>query len=66
MIPTLTQPAGGGGQGSRIRIAKNWYLLIEDEELEAIEVESNHVIEIEFVVPRSQIDERFLCSGCRT
>jgi Ku protein len=38
------------------------YLLIEDEELEAIEVESNHIIEIDSFVPRSQIDERFLDS----
>ena len=41
---------------------KNSYLLIEDEELEAIEVESNHIIEIDSFVPRSQIDERFLDS----
>ena len=36
--------------------------MIEDEELEAIEVESNHMIEINSFVPRSQIDERFLDS----
>ena len=33
-----------------------------DEELEAIEVESNHIIEIDLFVPRGQIDQRFLDS----
>ena len=47
-------------KGRGYEYAKNSYLLIEDEELEAIEVESNHMIEINSFVPRSQIDERFL------
>jgi DNA end-binding protein Ku len=42
--------------------AKNSYLLIEDEEIESIEVESNHMIEIDSFVPRSEIDERYLDS----
>ena len=49
-------------KGRGYEYAKNSYLLIEDEELEAIEVESNHMIEIDSFVPRSQIDERFLDS----
>ena len=49
-------------KGRGYEYAKNSYLLIEDEELEAIEVESNHMIEINSFVPRSQIDERFLDS----
>ena len=49
-------------KGRGYEYAKNSYLLIEDEELEAIEVESNHMIEIDLFVPRSQIDERFLDS----
>jgi DNA end-binding protein Ku len=42
--------------------AKNSYLWIEDEEIESIEVESNHMIEIDSFVPRSEIDERYLDS----
>ena len=36
--------------------------MIEDEELEAIAIESNHTIEIDSFVPRSEIDERYLDS----
>ena len=37
--------------------------MVEDEELEAIEIESNPTIEIDTFVPRAEIDERFLdCS----
>ena len=36
-------------KGRGYEYAKNSYLLIEDEELEAIEVESNHMIEMELV-----------------
>jgi DNA end-binding protein Ku len=36
--------------------------LIEDEELEKVEIESNHTIEIDSFVPRSEIDERFFDS----
>ena len=40
-------------------IAKGQYLLVEDEELERIEIESTHVIEIDSFVPRQEIDQRF-------
>src|SRR5919201_2071888 len=36
--------------------------LIEDAELEAIEIESTHTIEINSFVPRSAIDQRFFDS----
>jgi DNA end-binding protein Ku len=42
--------------------AKNAYVIVEDEELEAIEIESTHTIEIDSFVPRAQLDERFLDS----
>src|SRR5436309_1258610 len=38
-------------------IAKGQYLLVEDEELERIEIESTHVIEIDSFVPRQEIDQ---------
>jgi DNA end-binding protein Ku len=40
--------------------AKGAYHLIEDDELDAIAIESNHTIEIDSFVPRDQIDERYL------
>jgi DNA end-binding protein Ku len=40
-------------------IRKGQYLLIEDEELEAIEIASTHMIDIDSFVPRAEIDQRF-------
>src|SRR5437016_6527345 len=40
-------------------IARGQYLIVEDEEIDAIEIESTHVIEIDSFVPRAQIDQRF-------
>src|SRR5712672_3658318 len=40
-------------------IAKGQYLVVEDEELYRIEIESTHVIEIDSFVPRQEIDQRF-------
>jgi len=42
------------------QIAKNDYLMIEDEDLDAVEIESSHTIEIERFVPRSEIDPVYL------
>jgi hypothetical protein len=54
------EPVEAADKGRGYEYAKNSYLLIE--EVEAIEVESNHIIAIDSFVPRSQIDERFLDS----
>ena len=40
-------------------IGKGQYLLVEDEELEAIEIASTHIIDIDSFVPRAEIDQRF-------
>jgi DNA end-binding protein Ku len=39
-------------------LAKGQYLIVEDDELEAIEIESTHVIEIDSFVPRQQKQSR--------
>ena len=44
-------------------MAKQTYLAIEDDEIDAIAIESNHTIDIGSFVPRAQIDERFLDSS---
>ena len=41
-------------------IGKGHYLVIEDDELEAIEIASTHTIEIDSFVRRAEIDQRFL------
>jgi DNA end-binding protein Ku len=56
------EPVEAADKGRGYEYAKNSYLPIEDEEIESIEVESNHMIEIDSFVPRSEIDERYLDS----
>ncbi len=41
-------------------LAKGEYIELEPDELEAVAIESKHVIDIEEFVPRSEIDELFL------
>src|ERR1700726_4055813 len=43
-------------------IGKGEYLIVEDEELEKIQIESTHTIAIDSFVPRSEIDDRYLDS----
>jgi DNA end-binding protein Ku len=38
------------------------YLVIEDEEIDAVQIESNRTIEIDQFVPRGEIDDRFIDS----
>jgi DNA end-binding protein Ku len=47
-------------KGRGYEMAKGQYLMVEDAELETIEIESTHTIEIDSFVPRSEIDRRFL------
>jgi Ku protein len=46
------------GRGYEFR--KGEYVEIEKEELEAVQIESNHTIEIDSFVPRGEIDKRYL------
>ena len=41
---------------------KDQYLLVEDEEIEAVQIESTRTIEIDQFVPRSEIDDRYIDS----
>jgi DNA end-binding protein Ku len=43
-------------------VAKGQYLIIEDEELDAVQIESTRTIEIDQFVPKSEIDERYIDS----
>jgi DNA end-binding protein Ku len=42
------------------QIEKGQYVLVEDEELDEVALESNHTIDIETFVPRSEVDEIYL------
>ena len=54
------EPVEAEDKGRGYEYAKGAYVLVEDEELDAVAIESNHTIEIDSFVPREQIDERFL------
>jgi DNA end-binding protein Ku len=47
------------GIGKGYEVAKNEYLIMDEEELEAIQLESSHTIEIDQFVPFTQIDKRY-------
>ena len=53
-------PVAPEHKGRGYEVAKGQYLIVDDAELEAIEIESTHTIEIDSFVPRCQIDQRFL------
>jgi DNA end-binding protein Ku len=41
-------------------VGKGQYLIVEDDEVEAVEVESTRTIEIDQFVPRNEIDDRYI------
>src|SRR3984885_6487101 len=43
-------------------VAKGQYLLIEDQEIEAVQIKSTRTIEIDQFVPRCEIDDRYIDS----
>jgi DNA end-binding protein Ku len=47
-------------KGRGYEVSKGEYIEIEKEELEAVQIESNHTIDIDSFVPRDEIDKRFL------
>ncbi len=56
------EPVEGEHKGRGYEYAKNTYIPVDDDELDALAVESTHTIEIDSFVPREQIDERYLDS----
>jgi DNA end-binding protein Ku len=47
-------------KGRGYEVSKGEYIEVEREELEAVQVESNHTIDIDSFVPRDEIDKRYL------
>ena len=50
----------GDQKGRGYELAKGKYVEIDKEELEAVQIESNHTIDIDSFVPRDEIDDRYL------
>jgi DNA end-binding protein Ku len=53
------EPVAAQDRGRGYEVARGEYLIVEDSELDAIEIESTHTIEIDSFVPRAQLDQRF-------
>jgi DNA end-binding protein Ku len=50
----------GDQKGRGYELKKGDYVAIDKEELEAVQIESNHTIDIDSFVPRDEIDRRYL------
>ena len=63
MVDTETGDVVEGEQKARgYELKKGEYVEVEKEELEAVQIESSHTIDIDSFVPRDEIDKRYLNS----
>lgn len=58
--PETGDPVEPEDQVKGYKVGKNAFVYVEDEELEAIRLESTHTIDIERFVPREEVDVRYL------
>ena len=63
--PATRRRGNGRGRGSDhqvkgYEIGKRDYVILEDDEIESVAIESTHTIDIESFVPRAEIDEVYL------
>jgi DNA end-binding protein Ku len=56
------EPVDSDDKGRGYEVDKGVYVQVEDEELDAIAIESSHTIDIDSFVPRAQVDERYIDS----
>ena len=56
------EPIDPDDKGRGYEVDKGVYLPVEDEELDAIAIESSHTIDIDSFVPKAQVDERYIDS----
>jgi DNA end-binding protein Ku len=54
------EPVAAEDQAKGYEIAKGEYITLEDDELKAVQIESNHTIDIERFVPGADIDKLYL------
>ncbi len=53
------EPVDAGSKGRGYEVDKGVFIQVEDEEVESLQVESKHAIEIDSFVPAAQIDKRY-------
>jgi DNA end-binding protein Ku len=53
------EPVEAENQAKGYEVAKGQFIVVEDDELKAVQIESNHTIDIEKFVPRAEIDELY-------
>ncbi len=58
--PDTDEEVGSEDQVKGYAVAKNEFVLIEDEDLAAVKIDSSRTIEIEKFVPRAEIDPRYM------
>ena len=58
--PETGEPVETEDQVKGYEVGKGSYIYVEDEELDAIKIESTHTIDIESFVLREEVDERYL------
>src|SRR5215218_658500 len=58
--PDTNEEVDAADQVKGYQVAKNEYLLVQEDEIDAVAIESTHTIDIEAFVLRSEIDETFL------
>jgi DNA end-binding protein Ku len=57
--PDTDEEVDAADQVKGYQVAKNQYVLVEDEEIDAVAIESTHTIDIESFVPREEIDPTY-------
>lgn len=63
MIDAVTgEVVASEDKGKGYEVARDRFILIEDEELDRVAIESTHTIDIERFVPRAEVDQRYLDS----
>jgi DNA end-binding protein Ku len=58
--PETGEPVAKEDIGRGYEVGKGQYIEIEDEEIEKIQIESTHTIDIDQFVPKAEVDERYL------
>jgi DNA end-binding protein Ku len=53
------EPVDSGDKGRGYEVDKGIFIPVDEEEIEALQVESTHTVEIDSFVPATQIDKRF-------
>jgi DNA end-binding protein Ku len=54
------EPVETENQAKGYEVGKGEYIVLEDDEVKSVQIESNHTIDIERFVPRAEIDELYL------